>query len=53
MHDCLDGCAGISREVALKKSFWDLFGVDGSVDQVPFNFTQILSTAAQKCSEYC
>ncbi len=28
------GCAGIAREIALKKSFWDLFGMDGSLDQV-------------------
>lgn len=29
-----DGYAGIARDVALKKSFWDLFGVDGSLNQV-------------------
>lgn len=42
------GCAGIAQEDALKKSFWDLFGVDGSQDQVNLDSTLLSLVLASK-----
>ncbi|BDA44489.1 probable mitogen-activated protein kinase kinase kinase 11 at C-terminar half [Coccomyxa sp. Obi] len=35
-NESLTEQTGITKEVALQKSFWDLFGVDGSQDQEPW-----------------